>query len=324
MLQIGIFVAVTGAALAIMRYLTGGRTPSRLFRRRFDEEFTSHQPSGEPGLPLYKNLDEWDEAIPGERPVASASDGSAPPAGWQGRAEEALRQAGFTISVRTFLGVVGGFTVSLGVAGLACAGLLGCATGAVAGAILPFATIAIRRRARRDKYLKQLISAFELMARVIRAGRSVPESFRATVESFDAPLSEEFGRCLHQIEHGLRPEAAFRELSERAGILELRLFVVAMTIQRQTGGNLSEVLERLAGVIRSRLRLKQRIRALTAEGRLQSLALTVLPVLTFGVIYFLNRPYAELLLAQWRMLLLAVGCVVVGTLWIRSIVNFEG
>ena len=97
-----------------------------------------------------------------------------------------------------------------------------------------------------------------------------------------------------------------------------------MTIQRQSGGNLSEVLDRLATVVRTRLRLRQKIRALTAEGRLQSLTLTVLPVLTFGVMYAINRTYAEALLSQWKLLLATVACMAVGTLWIRNIMNFEG
>ena len=87
---------------------------------------------------------------------------------------------------------------------------------------------------------------------------------------------------------------------------------------------LSEVLERMAAIVRSRIRLRQKMRALTAEGRMQSLTLLVLPVLTFAVMYFLNRSYAEALLVQWRLLVATVACMGIGVLWIRSIMNFEG
>jgi tight adherence protein B len=194
----------------------------------------------------------------------------------------------------------------------------------LAGIALPMASLAAKRKLRSEKYRKQLVGAFELIARVLRAGQTVPEAFRAATEAFDQPLSAEFTLCLHAIEHGIRPEDAYRELSERSGILELRIFVVAMTIQRQTGGNLSEVLDRLAAIIRARVKLKQKMRALTAEGRLQALTLTVLPVLTFAVMYVLNRQYAQQLLDHWKLLAGTGLCMTAGIVWIRNIMKFEG
>lgn len=320
MLQVGIFVVVTAGALALFRALSGGRSADGEFRRRLVEEFRD-TPAAVAQSALYKNLDDLNEEAEGTQPRGE----EAPvPTGWRARADEFLRQAGAPIGVRRATGAVAGLAVVAGVVGLLSAGWAAGIAGLVAGAVAPIGVLVARRKARRDAYLRQLVGAFELMARVLRAGQSVSEAFRAAVDAFENPLADEFGRCLHQIEHGLRPESAFRELSRRAGIVELRMFVVAMAIQRQSGGNLSEILDRLASVIRTRLRIRQKIRALTAEGRLQSLTLTVLPVLTFGAMYALNRPYAELLLAQWRMLAVAVGCVAVGTLWIRNIMNFEG
>jgi tight adherence protein B len=323
MLSLGIFVAVTAGLLTLFRVAAEWSPARSRFRRRFAQEFGAGRAERAPS-PLYKAID---LDAPADRdPAAGGPDGaaSAPPGALLARAGEFLRQAGVPLVPRQFLGLVLACAGCAAVLGLAAGGPLGGAAGGAAGALAPLLAVHGRRAARREKYLKQLVGAFELMARVLRAGQSVAEGFRAAVESFDDPLRGEFGQCLHQIEHGLRPEAAFRELSERAGILELRIFAVAMTVQRQTGGNLSEVLDRLAGVIRTRLRVRQKIRALTAEGRLQSVTLTVLPVITFGAMYALNRPYAEALFTQWRLLLGTAACMTVGTLWIRNIMSFEG
>lgn len=323
MLQIGIFVAVTAGSLTLLRLVSGGWSPAQSrFRKRLAEEFRAGTYDSAPS-PLYKDLDALVLQSTAE-PTAATPAARKAKGGWKSWADEALRQAGVNLPARQFLASVLGLAVGAGVLGGVFAGVFVGLAAAAACVVLPLWAVNMRRKARREKYLKQLVGAFELMARVLRAGQSVSEAFRAAVDAFDDPLNDEFGRCLHQIEHGLRPEAAFRELSDRSGILELRIFVVAMTIQRQTGGNLSEVLDRLAAVVRSRLRIRQKIRALTAEGRLQSLTLTVLPLLTFAVMYFLNRPYAESLLAQWKLLAAMAGCMTVGTLWIRSIMKFEG
>ena len=325
MLQIGIFVAVTAGSLTLFRLAAERWAPARSrFRRRLAEEFRGDGARDVPS-PLYKTLDILDAPAGGDQAPAGTGTGATRPAdSWRVRGDEFLRQAGTALSARQFLGIVVCAAAGGGVLGLVSGGaVVGCVAGC-AGAVAPLVVANVQRKARREKYVAQIVGAFELMARVLRAGQSVPEAFRAAVESFGDPLRGEFGRCLHQIEHGLRPETALRELSQRAGVLELQIFVVTMNVQRQTGGNLSEVLDRLAGVVRTRLRMRQKIRALTAEGRLQSFTLTVMPVVTFGVMYALNREYAEALFAQWRLLLLAVACMSAGTFWIRNIMNFEG
>src|SRR5262249_30820962 len=122
---------------------------------------------------------------------------------------------------------------------------------------------------------------------------------------------------------GLRPEITYREMAERTGILEVRIFVMAMLIQRQTGGNVAEVLDRLAGLVRDRLRLRKQVRTLTAEGRLQGGTLVVLPVLMFGAMMVINRPYAEVLLEHVSLVAATGASMAAGLIWIRKIVNFD-
>jgi tight adherence protein B len=98
---------------------------------------------------------------------------------------------------------------------------------------------------------------------------------------------------------------------------------MAMLIQRQTGGNLSEVLERLGGLVRARLRLRQQVRTWTAEGRLQGWTLFSLPFLMFATLMVINRQYASVLLEHVPLLVGTIAFMVIGMLWIRKIVNFD-
>ncbi len=161
------------------------------------------------------------------------------------------------------------------------------------------------------------------MARVLRAGSSLPQALQAVGDAFEDPLAGEFAQCQKQLDLGLRPEETYQEMAERCGIVEMRIFVMAMAIQRQTGGNMSEILERLANLVRSRLRLRQQVRSLTAEGRMQGWVLLVLPFFVFAVMMVVNREYAEILLTQTSLLAATGAAMLLGTLWIRRIVNFD-
>ena len=321
MTDVGVFLAVAAGSLALLWLAAGTWQPGRArVRRRLAGEF-GPAPAAGPN-PLYKDRDRLTE----EDGEPAAGDG--PRRGWAAgarqRVTDLLRQAGSTLTPRPFFGLVAATALLLAAGGLATGRLPLAVVGAGGGAGVPFLILGLMRKARRQKYQKQLVGAFELMSRVLRAGQSVPEAFRAATEAADTPLAAEFGRCLHQMEHGIRPDVAYRELSDRSGVLEMRIFTVAMAVQRQTGGNLSEVLDRLAGVVRARVRVRQKIRALTAEGRLQSVTLTVLPVLTFAVMYALNRQYAETLLVRWQLLVATAACMTLGLVWIRAVTNFEG
>jgi tight adherence protein B len=178
-------------------------------------------------------------------------------------------------------------------------------------------------KARQEKYLKQLPNAFELMARVIKAGQSVPQSLQAVADAFEDPLAHEFQACLHKQNLGMRPELAFQAMADNSGILEIRIFAMAMLIQRQSGGNLSDILERLAGLVRARLKLRQQVRTLTAEGRMQGGTLVVLPFVVFVALLFLNRGYVEVLFQHVPLIIATLASMTIGILWIRKIVNID-
>ena len=103
------------------------------------------------------------------------------------------------------------------------------------------------RDARIEKLRSQLPEAFDLMARVVRAGQTLGQALLAVADEFPQPISVEFAFCYEQQNLGLPPEVAFRDLARRTGILELKIFVLAVLVQQQTGGNLAELLIKLAG-----------------------------------------------------------------------------
>jgi tight adherence protein B len=192
-----------------------------------------------------------------------------------------------------------------------------------AGVVVPFRYVAFRRRRRSEKMLSQLPDAFNLMSRMLRAGQTIPQSLQGIADEFSPPVSSEFSYCYEQQNLGLSVEAALRDLAHRTGLVELKIFVVAVAVHRQTGGNLSELLDKLATVIRDRHRIRGQVKALTAEGRMQATILLALPPLLMGVIAVVNRPY---LAALFQFPTLIVGMFVfeiLGALWLRKLVQFE-
>jgi tight adherence protein B len=323
-LSLLIFVAVTLGLLAAPRLL-GGRWSPAVWRgrRRLRREF--HKDGQTVGA-LFKDPNAL-TLDPGPAPTATLGSKGAAAAARLGtslrsRLQTALEQADLTLTVRQLLTFSGGLGLGLGVAGLFFGFLVGAGAAGV-GAALPLLYVHFRRKARQEKILAQLPGAFGLMARVIRAGHSVPQALQAVADSFQGPLAAEFSKCQKQQSLGIRPEVTFHEMAQRTGLLEVRLFVSALLIQRQSGGNLSEVLERLANLVRDRLRLRKHVRTLTAEGRLQGLTLLILPVLVFGALLVVNRKYAQVLLDHPSLLGATAAAMGVGMLWIRKIVNFD-
>jgi tight adherence protein B len=311
-----IFVTVTVGIIAGYQLLAGLIAPdAERVRKRLAREFDPAQ-NTPTASPLFR------ESQLDMRLDADAN-GAPPPrqSAWR-QLERMLKQARVPLSLQQ-LGLLACIIGLLaGIAGVWLGGVVLGLPLAVAGALSPLAYVHLRVKARREKLLRQLPGAFELMARVLRAGSSTPQALQAIGDSFEDPIAGEFAQCQKQLDLGLRPEVIYQEMAERSGIVELRIFVMAMMIQRQTGGNLSDVLDRLAGLIRTRLRLRQHVRTLTAEGRMQGLVLTGLPFFVFGALLIVNAEYAMVLFDHVPLLLATAGAMVLGTLWIRRIVNF--
>ena len=200
--------------------------------------------------------------------------------------------------------------------------LLGALLG-LAASPLPLAYVAFLRKQRREKILNQLPDAFELMSRTLRAGQTMSQAFQAVADESSPPISEEFGFCYEQQNLGLAAEGAMRDLAQRTGLLELKIFVMAVMIHRQTGGNMSELLDKLSHVIRDRAKIRGSVKALTAEGALQAYILMALPPGMLAIMLTMNRPYALLLFEYYWLLVGAGTSMFLGYLWMRRIINFD-
>lgn len=193
----------------------------------------------------------------------------------------------------------------------------------VFGGFIPFGYLHYLRAKRHEQLLSQLPDAFELMSRVLKAGQTISQAIQGVADEFSRPIADEFAYCYEQQNLGLSPEAAMRDLSRRTGLLEIKVFVLAVTVHRQTGGNLSELLEKISTVIRQRYRIRGQIKALTAEGRLQAIILLALPPMMLLYMLVVNPDYAMTLFDFPLMLVALFGAEVIGALWMRRIVSFD-
>lgn len=235
-----------------------------------------------------------------------------------------LEQASLTIRLVPFLIMVAIVAlVTLVLAYVATSSLVLAPVLAAIAAAVPFLNVELRRKKRLKQLREQLPDAFDLMARVMRSGQTVSQALQAVSEEFSMPISGEFGYCYEQMNLGLPPDTAMRDLAQRTGVLEIRIFVLAVIVHRQSGGNLSELLEKLSTVVRDRFRIRGMIDSLTAQGRLQAAILLSLPPGMF-VLMAVMRPEYELMLLDYPwMIAAALISMAVGALWIRSIVNFD-
>lgn len=193
----------------------------------------------------------------------------------------------------------------------------------LAAASLPWLYVAYRRWQRREAMLRQIPDAYDLIARTIRAGRSVSQAMRAVADDRRPPLSSEFSYCCEQQDLGLAPDVALRDLAVRTGLVEIKIFVVSLLVHKQTGGNLAQILEDLATLVRSRFHLREKIRILTAQGKLEAGVLLSLPPLMFFIMLYLSPAYCMVLFDHPYALAGVLALVLVGVVWIRQIVHFD-
>jgi len=205
-------------------------------------------------------------------------------------------------------------------------GLVVAAGGAGAVVALPLLYLARRRKKRINKLVQQLPDVFELCSQALRAGHSLASGIHLVSQQMPDPAGTEFARVFHEQNLGIKIEEALKNMADRVDQLDVRFFVTAVLIQRQTGGDLAEVLDKIGTVIRDRIHLFGQVQALTAEGRLSGWVLLALPVLVFFVELFLNPDYAGMLLYDptGRFLLFtAIAMQLMGMAMIKKIVNIK-
>ena len=197
---------------------------------------------------------------------------------------------------------------------------------ALAGAVLPRVVWVVMRNRRSEKLVQQLPDALTMMAGSLRAGASLQIALDMVVKESPAPISQEFSLLLREQRLGLALEDSLRGMGERLRIEEVDLFVSAMTIAKEVGGNLSEILERLSSTLRAKAAMEGKIRALTSQGKLQGIIVGLLPVFLAGVLYIMD-PVAMLPLFVtpygWAVMAAVAVLLMLGGVFIRKIVTID-
>jgi tight adherence protein B len=193
-------------------------------------------------------------------------------------------------------------------------------------ALLPVGWLMFMRKRRLKKFAAQLPEALELVARALRAGHSLAAGFRLVASEMSDPIGREFNRVFEEQNLGIPFEEALESLTERVPNLDLKFFATAVVLQRQTGGDLAEILDKIGGLIRERFKIWGQVQALTGEGRLSGIVLLALPPLLFVCVYRMNPDYLMLLFTDElgkKMLIGGILMQLFGALVIRKIVNIR-
>lgn len=191
---------------------------------------------------------------------------------------------------------------------------------------MPLLWLLRKRKKRIRVFVEQLPDAFDLMGQALRAGHALAGAIQLISQQMPNPIAKEFARVFHEQNLGLKVEDAMLNMAKRIDQMDVRFFVTAVLIQRQTGGDLAEVLDKIGKVIRDRVQLLGTVQALTAEGRLSGWVLLALPVVVFGACLVVNREYAMVLIdtpTGRMMLAVAAAMDLMGMAMIKKIVNIK-
>jgi tight adherence protein B len=194
------------------------------------------------------------------------------------------------------------------------------------GASFPYLYLRRRRRLVAEAFEREFPEALDLLTRAIRAGHPLTAGLRMVAEEGPDRAAQEFRKSFEEHRFGLPFEDALLGLVDRVGLVDVRIFATAVLIQRESGGNLAEILDKLASTIRDRFTIRRQLRIYTAQGRLSGYTLAALPIVVGSLIYLIEPSYVALLFTETiGHFLLAAGFTmqIIGYFWIRKIVNIE-
>jgi tight adherence protein B len=194
------------------------------------------------------------------------------------------------------------------------------------GVMLPALFLMRRRSARLKKFEEQFPEALDLLSRAIRAGHAFQTAMGMVASELKEPVGPEFKKTFDQQNFGLPLRDALNELAQRMNILDVRFFVTAVVIQRESGGNLAEILDNLAHVVRERFKIRRQVRVHTAHGRFTGYVLLALPAALAVVLSFINPDHMHLLFDEHLGQMMLVGAMVmqtIGFIWIRQVIKIE-
>lgn len=243
------------------------------------------------------------------------------------RLDHLLLQSGLSWSVAQFIGVTGALLLAALLLLAAWSMPLPDALLLLASAVSGPCLLVLRARAARLKKIEaQLPEAADFLARALRAGHSFSNVLQMVGDELNEPISGEFKMAHEEINYGVPMNEALQNLAARIPLTDLRYLVIAVLVQRESGGNLAEVLVSIACIIRARLKLLGQVRVLSAEGRMSAWVLGLMPVVMIGVMALVNPQYIRLLWTDpsgIKLLWYAAGMVALGVVWMRNVIRIR-
>lgn len=318
-----IIAFVIGVGLVLAGAQFADRIPAMMMRRKLDARlqevtFGGEQEESEPTKALLKTLNKG--PLPAlDRAFGETARGRSL-AGW-------IDQSGTKASVSSVLlvavvlGLITGFLTATFVR--TPMAMLG---GFAAGAGLPFLVLKVKRGRRMRAFEEQFPEALDLISRALKAGHAFATGLKMVADEMPEPVGPEFRKTFDEQNFGLPLKDALENLTIRMPLLDVRFFSTAVLIQRETGGNLSEILDNLSHVVRERFKILRQVRVYTAHGRLTGYVLMALPAFLAVALMFINPEHMNLLFRErmgQMMLMAAIVMQTFGFLWIKKIVKIE-
>jgi tight adherence protein B len=318
-----ILAFVVGVAIVMGVYMTLAKVPEMMAQKRLDQRLSELSETPETDEEKKKKVlvkVQHEGPLPALDRLASTNARVFSVAAW-------IEQSGVKMSFSAFLlaSVACGLVMMVIVTAIARASW-GFPTGFLIGMTFPAGVLKFKRGKRLNAFEEQFPEALDLIARALKAGHAFATGLKMVADEMADPVGPEFRKTFDEQNFGLPLKDALDNLSRRIPVLDVRFFSTAVLIQRETGGNLSEILENLAHVVRERFKILRQVRVYTAHGRLTGYVLLALPAALSIALMFINPEHMNLLFRErmgQMMLMTALGMQTAGYLWIRQIVKIE-
>jgi tight adherence protein B len=318
-----LFVFVLGAGVVMGAYLAFTKLPGYLLQRKLNSrigEVTAVDDPKDDKNPADLVKGQHEGPLPALERFTTGTEKGAALAVW-------VEQSGAKISLSAVLLIA---LVCAFVCGVLAAALLrmsiGWIIGGAFGFSLPFVFLRIKRTRRMNAFEEAFPEALDLISRALKAGHAFATGLKMVADEMPEPVGPEFRKTFDEQNFGLPMKDALANLTTRIPLLDVRFFSTAVLIQRETGGNLSEILENLAHVVRERFKILRQVRVYTAHGRLTGYVLLGLPVFLAIALAFINPEHMQLLFREQighMMLGATVVMQTIGYFWIRQVVKIE-
>ena len=318
LMAILVFILVALAAFAFFSLLDQRRARARLIKERLAKESQAPEHSAEEELAVVR--DEQLSNIPALDALLRRSERVS-------AIQKMLAQAGLSTRAGNFLGVC------------ALAGIVACIAaylvsrrieaawiGLLVGALIPYSYVSIRRNKRFEKFEELFPEAIDTLARAVRAGHAFTTALEMITNEVSEPVAGEFRQLYEEQKFGMPVRDALLNLTDRMPLVDVKFFVTAVMLQRETGGNLAEILDNLSYVIRERFKIQRQVRVYTAQGRLTMALLMGMPPIIVMVMLVLNPGFIHPLFADpigHTLLVAGITLQTVGYFVIRKIIRIQ-